>query len=99
MHEPNEIVVIELSPEGRMRLSGQIYSRMEELRLIPFRYDALDLGFHLPADWPDNPAVEITMAQPVVLMQRLEMRLTISELNAAPMPAATNPKPILKSED
>ena len=87
MPEPNEIVVIVLSPAGRMRLSGQIFSRMEYLRLIPFRYDELNLGFHLPANWPDDPAVEITMAQLVVLMQKLKMRLTISELNAAPLPA------------
>ena len=99
MHEPNEIVVIELSPVGRMRLSGQIYSRMEQLGLIPFRYDALDLGFHLPADWPDNPAVKLTLAQLVVLMQKLNMRLTISELNAAPMPAAADPKLNTETED
>ena len=88
MPEPNELIVIELSPVGRLRLSAQIFRRMEELRLIPFRYDALDLGFHLPAGWPDDPAVELTMAQLTVLMHKLKMRLTISELNAAPLPAA-----------
>lgn len=87
MHDPNELIVIELSPAGRLRLSSQIYRRMEQMSLIPFRYDALDLGFHLPANWPDDPAVEITLVQLTVLMRKLTMRLTIGELNAAPMPA------------
>ena len=87
MPEPNEIVVIELSPEGRMRLSNQILRRMEDMGLLPFRYDALELGFHLPLGWPDDPKVEITLAQLAVLMNKLNMRLTIGELNAAPMPA------------
>jgi len=90
MLEPNEIVVILLSPEGRMRLSNQILRRMEDMGLTPFRYDALDLGFHLSAAWPTDPAVEITLAQLVVLMQKLNMRLTIADLNAAPMPATTH---------
>ena len=75
MPEPNEIVVIELSPEGRMRLSNQILRGMDEMGFTPFHYDALDLGFYLSAAWPTDPAVEITLAQLVVLMQKLKMRL------------------------
>ncbi len=90
MSEPNERIVIELSPEGRMRLSSQILRRMKEMGFTSFRYDALDLGFHLPTEWPDDPAVEITHAQLVVLATKLNMRLTIADANLSPMPAATH---------
>ena len=93
MHEPNERVIIELSPEGRMRLSSQILRRMQEMGFKGFRYDALDLGFHLPTEWPDDPSIEITHAQLVVLAARLDMRLTIGDANFSPMPVATDPKP------
>jgi len=96
MHEQNELIVIELSPEGRMRLSNQIYHRMEELRFIPFRYDDMDLGFHLPAEWPDDPTAEITMAQLVVLANKLKMRLAIGDINFSPMSVAADPKPNTK---
>ena len=90
MSEPNELIVIELSREGRMRLSNQILRRMEEMGLTPFHYGALGLAFHLPVDWPLNPAVEITMAQLAELTGKLNMRLTIGNLNFSPMPAAAH---------
>lgn len=90
MHEPNERIVIDLPPEARMRLSNQILRRMEEMGLTAFRYDALNLGFHLRAEWPTDPAVEITLAQLVVLTTKLNMRLTIADANLSPMPAAAD---------
>ncbi len=90
MPEPNETVVINLPPEARMRLNNQILRRMKEMGLTPFLYDALDLGFHLPAQWPTDPAVEITLAQLVVLTTKLEMRLTIADANLSPLPAAAH---------
>ncbi len=91
MSEPNERIVIDLPPEARMRLSNQIHRGMTDMGLTPFHYGALDLGFHLPVDWPLNPAVEITMAQLAELTGKLNMRLTIGNLNFSPMPATTNP--------
>ena len=82
----NQVIVIDLPPEARMRLSDQILRGMEDMGLTPFHYGALDLGFHLPAKWPTDPAVEITLAQLVVFMQKLKMRLTIENVNASPMP-------------
>ena len=87
MSEPNERIVIDLPPAARMRLSSQILRRMEEMGFKGFQYGALDLGFHLPAEWPDDPAVEITHAQLVVLATKLNMRLTIADVNFSPMPA------------
>ncbi len=83
----NQIVVIDLPPEARMRLSNQILRRMEGMGLAAFNYDALELGFHLRAEWPTDPAVEITLAQLVVLTTKLKMRLTIADANLSPMPA------------
>ncbi len=92
MPEANELIVIDLPPEARMRLSSQILLRMEEMGLKPFQYDALELGFHLPAEWPDDPGVEITLAQLVVLATKLKMRLTMADANLSPMPATTQPE-------
>jgi hypothetical protein len=88
MHEPNELIVIDLPPEARMRISGQIFRRMEEMGFTPFCYDALDLGFHLPLEWPEDPAIKITMAQLTVLAKKLNMRFTIGNGNFSPMPTA-----------
>ena len=90
MPEPNELIVIELPPSARMRLSNQILRRMEEMGFKGFQYNALDLGFHLPAEWPDDPSVDITMAQLAVLAIKLKMRLTIGSLNFPPLPATAD---------
>ena len=87
--DTNQIIVIDLPPEARMRLNNQILRGMEDMDLTAFYYKALDLGFDLPVDWPLNPAVEITLAQIVVLTQKLNMRLTIGNLNLSPMPNAS----------
>lgn len=87
MHEPNELIVIDLSPEARMRLSNQILRGMKDMGLAPFFYKALDLGFDLPIGWPLGPAIEITLAQLIVLAKRLNMRFTIGDGHFAPMPA------------
>ncbi len=90
MPEPNELIVIDLPPEARMRLSNQILRAMVEMGFKAFQYDTLHLGFHLPAEWPDDPSVEITLAQIAVLGKKLNLRFTIGDANFSPMPATAD---------
>lgn len=76
-----ETVVIELTPEGRMRLDRQVGDRMERLGFRRCDYAALDLGFHLPLNWPADTGCEVTLGQLVVLGHKLKMRIIIDNLN------------------
>jgi len=75
MAEANELVVIEMTTAGRIRLDGQIQSAMEAHGYAPYDYDALDLGFHLPAHWPGDAECEVTQAQLIVLAKKLNLRV------------------------
>ncbi len=81
----NEIVVVELSPEGRLRLYGQITAAMEKAGYNPCDYDSLKLGFELPAGWPVDKDAEVTLAQITVLAVKLGLRIMIGDLNVIPL--------------
>lgn len=82
MSEPNEIVAVEMSTADRIRISNQIFAKMEGLGFAPYDYDKLKLGFHLPTDWP--AAGELTLAQLVVVAKRLDLKVTINNINLEP---------------
>jgi len=81
MNEKNETVVVDLDFADRMRLQEQILAAMQEEGFKAFDYDALDLGFHLPASWPADKDCEVTLGQLTVLAVKLEMQITISNLD------------------
>ena len=85
MEDRNEIVTIEMSASDRLRIYGQITARMEKLGFNPCDYSALDLGFELPANWPVDKDAQPTLAQLVVVANKLKMRITIADLNLAPL--------------
>jgi len=78
-----EIVTVELATSDRIRLSEQIRVRMEELGYKAYDYDKLDLGLHLPVDWPADIDAQPTLAELVVMAKRLGMKITIGDLNMA----------------
>ena len=84
MIDENETVVIEMVPDARLRLYGQITGQMEKLGYNPADYSKLNLGFELPADWPVGEDTELTLAQLTVLAMKLNMRITISDLHMVP---------------
>lgn len=84
MSDENETVVIEMFPDARLRLYGQITGQMEKLGYNPADYKALSLGFELPADWPVGEDTELTLAQLTVVALKLNMRITISDLHMIP---------------
>ncbi len=84
MLDENETVVIEMFPDARLRLYGQITGQMEKLGYNPADYKALNLSFELPADWPVGEDTELTIAQLVVVALKLNMRITISDLHIVP---------------
>jgi len=51
-HEPHEIVVVDLGPSTRLRVTGQIDDRMIEKGFGPKDFAALDLGLDLRPCWP-----------------------------------------------
>jgi len=81
MGDKNETVVIEMFPDAKLRLYGQITGSMEKLGFNPCDYAALKLGFELPADWPVGEDTELTLAQLTVLALKLNMRIIISDLH------------------
>ena len=82
----NQIVSIEMLNSERLKLDNQIYNRMERLGLLPRDYDKLELGFHLPVNWPLDKDCEITLPQLVVLANKLKMKIVIGDLDLTPMP-------------
>lgn len=85
MSDRGEMVVIEMSPENRLRLYRQITGQMEKLGYNPCNYNSLDLGFALPADWPEDMNDKATMAQLIVMARKLKMRIIISNLDVIPL--------------
>ena len=74
----NEIVVVEVASDVKLRLYGHLTARMQELGYAPGDYKALHLGVDLPLTWPVNCGYEVTLAQLVVLAQKLQMRIVIT---------------------
>jgi len=80
-----EIVTIELSPGEKLKIYGHITARMEKLGYNPVDWRALDLGIELPPDWPMDRDDHPTMAQLVVLAQKLKMKIVISNIDLFPL--------------
>lgn len=85
MSDKNEIVKLELPASVRLRLSTQIDRQMKLKGFGMDNYQALDLGFEVPEGWPVGENVQPTMAELVVIAQKLEMKMTIGDLNLSPM--------------
>jgi len=84
MSDANEIVTIELCKGDRVRLRHAMV--MQVVRLYDsLSWESLDLGFEIPAGWPDDEALEILFSQLVVLAKKLKMRIHISELKMTPL--------------
>ena len=77
MADENEIVKIEMTTLGRVQLGEQILAQMEAKGFKAYDYRALELGFELPITWPTDPRLEVTLAQLVVLAQKLDMHVVI----------------------
>lgn len=86
MSKKNETVIIELFSADRIKLSEQIYKAMEAKGFKPYDYAALDMGFDLPCQWPADKACEVTIAQLVVIAQKLNLRIVIRGLDMIPRP-------------
>lgn len=76
----NEIVLIEMASDKRLRLYGQITAQMEKLGFNPCDYKSLGLGFELPSTWPCDENTQPTLAQLVVTACKLNMRIIIDDL-------------------
>jgi len=85
MTKKNEMVTIEMAPSDRLRLYSQITGRMEKLGYNPCDYGSLNLGFELPANWPEDKDAQPTMAQLVVVARKLKMRIVIDNLTLVPL--------------
>jgi hypothetical protein len=80
-----EMVKIHLwSYFDKITLKNAIDDRVKELGLGDSAGD-LDLGFELPYGWPVDKDCEVTLAQLVVLGQKLKLRITITRLSVEPM--------------
>ena len=84
MQENNELVIIEMPTGERIRLYSQITGRMQELGFTSLNYSELNLGFELPLDWPCEPDNQPTLAQLVVIANKLKMKITITNLYIEP---------------
>jgi len=84
MSDENETITIEMNPDGRLRLYGQITAQMEKLGLNPCDYRQLKLGFELAANWPVDINAQPTLAQLTVVAVKLKMRIIIDNLTLMP---------------
>lgn len=88
MPDENETVVIEMAPDDRIRLYGQVTAQMEKLGHNPCDYNSLNLGIDLPADlpadWPVGEKSQPSMPQLVVVARKLDMRIIITDLILIP---------------
>jgi len=79
-----ETVKIELTPEGRLRLEYQLCeAMMKKEHPSSASFKVLDLGFELNKNWPLEG--EILLSQLVMLARKLEMSITIGDINLSPM--------------
>ncbi len=79
MADENERIMIEMTTAGRLRLDGQTQDLMQANGYRAYDYDALDLGFHLPTQWPLDPQSEVTVAQLVVLSIKLNLQFIFAD--------------------
>jgi len=85
MTKKNEIVVVEMPTEARLRISNQIVVRMQKLGYTPFNFEALHLGFELAPGWPIDVHAQPTMAELVVVAGKLGMCIVIGDINLVPL--------------
>ena len=78
-----EKVKIELLSPDKVNLSNEISAQMTKLGLGA-DVSKLDLGFALPEDWPADLNDQPTMAQLIVVAQKLKMRIVISGIDLYP---------------
>lgn len=81
MADKNEIVIIEMVTAERLKLAEQISSRMRDMFFGDGDCDQLELGFELPAGWPVDMRVTLTLAQLCVIAFKLKMRIIITGLD------------------
>lgn len=79
-----ELVKIELPPNIKAEIYGQITSRMAKLGYDPNNWASLDLGLELPPDWPIDKDDHPTLAQLVVIARKLKMEIIINNLCLCP---------------
>ncbi len=80
-----ELVKIDIPPNIKAEIYGQITSRMAKLGYNPATWDSLNLGFDLPPDWPIDRDDHPTMAQLVVIARKLKMEIVISNICLSPL--------------
>ena len=78
----NETVTVRL--KNKVRLNTAIAERMQQLGYKPFDYEALDMGFELPAKWPADSYDSPTLAQLTVLACKLKTVIVIGEITLMP---------------
>lgn len=74
-----QIVKIELSPAGRIRLGEQIDNQMIAMGYNRHDYNSLNLAFELSGNWPEDKSSELTMHKLGFLANRLKMNLIIGD--------------------
>ena len=82
--DENETVVIEMFPDARIGLHGQITAQMKRLGYNTCDYSKLGLGIELPADWPVAENAQPTLAELIVVAHKLNMRIIIHNLTLVP---------------
>ena len=90
MKDENETITVEMLGVDRMKLQGQINDRMVSLGYRRYDYDKLNLGFHLPQEWPLDKDAQPTLAQLLVVAMKLRMRIIISNLDMVARREKTN---------
>jgi len=91
MDEKNEIVVIRMSGEAKLRAAVQIGSRMRSLGYKPHDYGALELGINLEPGWLQGLNARPTLAQLTVVARKLGLRVVIGDINLVPLPLQQDP--------
>jgi hypothetical protein len=81
MKEKNEIVSLDLGFECRNRLHAQILEQAKRQGFKIGQINELNLGFELPQGWPYDINSSPTLAQLVVIAEKLKMNIIISNLD------------------
>ena len=84
MADNRELVTIQLSPAEKLKIYGQLTAIMEKMGYDPEDWDKLELGIELPPNWPADKNDYPTMAQLVVLANKLKMKIVISNIDLFP---------------
>jgi hypothetical protein len=79
--DKNEIVSLDLNFECRNRLHTQICEQAKTLGFKISQINELNLGFELPNGWPYDINSSPTLAQLVVIAEKLKMDIVISTVD------------------